>query len=99
MRALRTSLTFVLPMLLAFRAVPAAEPTPPVVHPTPAAEPFSPAVLEEARALRERALTDDAGYELLRSLTTEVGTRSAGSPGDARAVSPVPFRRRCVPIV
>ena len=87
MRVLRRSLTFVLPILLAFRAGLAAEPTPPVLHPTAAAEPFPAAVLEEARALRERALSDDVGYELLRSLTTEVGPRSAGSPGDARAVN------------
>ena len=48
---------------------------------------FSPAQLEQARALRERALGDDTGYETLRSLTSRVGPRSAGSPGDARAVA------------
>ena len=47
----------------------------------------SPASLAIARGLRDRALTDDTGYEVLRSLTTEVGARSAGSPGDLRAVS------------
>ena len=52
-----------------------------------AAEPFSDAALAEARALRERALADDTAYELTRSLTTEVGPRLAGSPGDARAVA------------
>jgi len=52
-----------------------------------AAEPFPEALIEQARAVRERALSDDVGYELLRSLTTEVGPRSAGSPGDARAVA------------
>ena len=52
-----------------------------------AAEPFSDAALADARALRERALADDTGYELIRSLTTEVGPRLAGSPGDARAVA------------
>jgi carboxypeptidase Q len=52
-----------------------------------AAEPFPEALLEQARTVRERALSDDVGYELLRSLTTEVGPRSAGSPGDARAVA------------
>src|SRR5215831_3182848 len=52
-----------------------------------AAEPFTPQVLEEARALRDRALTDDVGYEMLRSLTTEVGPRLSGSPNDPRAVS------------
>jgi hypothetical protein len=52
-----------------------------------AAEPFSEAALADARALRERALADDTGYELIRSITTEVGPRLAGSPGDARAVA------------
>lgn len=51
-----------------------------------AAEPLNEAALAEARALRERALADDTGYELIRSLTTEVGPRLPGSPGDARAV-------------
>jgi len=51
-----------------------------------AAEPLTAAALAEARALRERALADDLAYELTRSLTTEVGPRLAGSPGDARAV-------------
>ena len=52
-----------------------------------AAEPLSEAALAEARALRERALADDTAYELVRSLTTEVGPRLPGSPGDARAVA------------
>ncbi len=52
-----------------------------------AAEPFDETTLAEARALRERALADDTAYELVRSLTTQVGPRLAGSPGDARAVA------------
>src|SRR5262252_9556474 len=48
--------------------------------------PFTAEQLEEARLLRERGLADDTGYESLRSLTSQVGPRSAGSPGDARAV-------------
>lgn len=52
-----------------------------------AAQPLEPAALTEARALRERALVDDTAYELARSLTTEVGPRLAGTPGDARAVA------------
>jgi carboxypeptidase Q len=52
-----------------------------------AAEPFTSEQLAEARVLRERALDDDTAYDLLRSLTTEVGPRLAGSPGDARAVA------------
>ena len=52
-----------------------------------AAAPFTPEQLAQARAIRERALGDDTGYELLRSLTSRVGPRSAGSPGDPRAVA------------
>lgn len=51
------------------------------------AEPLGESALAEARALRERALADDTAYELIRSLTTQVGPRLAGSPGDARAVA------------
>jgi hypothetical protein len=71
--------SFVLMPWSAFAAAPAAEPAP--------AAPFTAAQLEEARLLRERCLVDDTGYEVLRSLTREVGPRSAGSPGDARAVA------------
>lgn len=55
--------------------------------PAIAAGPLDEAALAQARALRERALADDTAYELIRSLTTEVGPRFAGSPGDARAVA------------
>ncbi len=58
----------------------AADPTPTAALPTAAS-------LATARGLRDKALTDDTGYEVLRSLTTEVGARSAGSPGDLRAVT------------
>ncbi len=74
MRALSRCVTSTVLGLLLFRAAPAAEP-------------FTEAQLDQARAIRERGLADDVAYELLRSLTTEVGPRSAGSPGDARAVS------------
>jgi hypothetical protein len=47
---------------------------------------LSPTVVAEARALRERALADDTAYAVIGSLTTEVGPRLAGTPGDARAV-------------
>jgi len=53
---------------------------------TSPASPLTPAALAEAHALRERALADDTAYDLVRSLTTEVGPRLAGSPGDARAI-------------
>src|SRR5262245_652589 len=48
---------------------------------------FPPNTIGRARAIRDRALADDTAYETLRSLTTEVGPRLAGSPGDARAVT------------
>jgi hypothetical protein len=48
---------------------------------------FTAAQLSEAAALRERALRDDTGYELLRSLTSRVGPRFAGTPGDSAAVA------------
>ena len=51
------------------------------------AAPFTRAQLDAARGIRERALVDDTGYELLRGLTSQVGPRLAGSPGDARAVA------------
>jgi len=40
-----------------------------------------------ATELRDRGLEDGLAYELLRSLTTEVGHRLAGSPGDRAAVA------------
>ncbi len=40
---------------------------------------------ETARALMERGLEADTGYELVRSLTTEVGPRLGGSQQEARA--------------
>src|SRR5262249_58417822 len=74
MRALSRCAPYIVMALTLFRTTQAAEPVPQVQ-------------LDRARAIRERALADDVGYELLRSLTTEVGPRSAGSAGDARAVS------------
>lgn len=37
--------------------------------------------------VRERALADDTGWKVTKSLTTEVGPRLAGSEADARAVA------------
>ena len=54
---------------------------------TAAADPFPARTLAEARAIRDRALMDDTAYETLRSLTTEVGPRFAGTAGDGRAVA------------
>ncbi|MCG8433008.1 MAG: M20/M25/M40 family metallo-hydrolase [Gammaproteobacteria bacterium] len=43
-------------------------------------------IRERAVNLRETALEDDRAFDALRSLTTEVGERNAGSPGDRAAV-------------
>jgi hypothetical protein len=48
---------------------------------------FSRADLSAAATLRERALADPTAYKLVESLTTEVGSRLAGSPGDKAAVA------------
>ncbi|MFO7275582.1 MAG: M20/M25/M40 family metallo-hydrolase [Pseudomonadota bacterium] len=50
------------------------------------AAPLERADLAAARELRQRALSSPLAYDLVRSLTTEVGPRFAGSPGDAAAV-------------
>ena len=44
------------------------------------------AAMATAVQLRDRALTDDTGWKVVESLTTEVGPRLAGSEADARAV-------------
>ena len=44
------------------------------------------AAVATAVQLRDRALTDDTGWKVVESLTTEVGPRLAGSEADARAV-------------
>lgn len=41
----------------------------------------------QAHTLRDRALIDNTAYQLVTSLTTEVGPRPAGSAADARAVA------------
>ncbi|HEV7515596.1 MAG TPA: M28 family peptidase [Thermoanaerobaculia bacterium] len=53
----------------------------------PPASPTLPAPVEErAAALRDAALSGTRALEIVRSLTQEVGPRSAGSPGDRAAV-------------
>src|SRR5689334_22210310 len=47
---------------------------------------FDRADLDAATALRERALADETAWQLVSSLTTEVGPRPAGSAGDKAAV-------------
>jgi carboxypeptidase Q len=48
---------------------------------------FTRADLSGAATLRERALSDSTAYQLVESLTTEVGPRPAGSAGDQAAVA------------
>jgi hypothetical protein len=48
---------------------------------------FPTAALATAAQLREQALADDTGWQVVESLTTEVGPRMAGSEADARAVA------------
>lgn len=48
---------------------------------------FARSDLAAAATLRERALEDATAYQLIESLTTEVGPRPAGSPGDKAAVA------------
>jgi hypothetical protein len=45
------------------------------------------AALDTAAQLRERALADGTAWDVVESLTTEVGPRLAGSEADARAVA------------
>ncbi|MBK6598995.1 MAG: M20/M25/M40 family metallo-hydrolase [Proteobacteria bacterium] len=47
---------------------------------------FTPKDMAAAAELRDRAMNDNTAYELVTSLTTEVGPRAAGSPGDRAAV-------------
>ncbi len=43
--------------------------------------------MQTAAWIRDSSLSDNRSYQILESLTTEVGARMAGSPGDARAVA------------
>jgi hypothetical protein len=53
-----------------------------------AADPaFSADDLKQAALLRERGLADGTAWTLVQSLCNEVGSRSAGSPGDAKAAA------------
>jgi carboxypeptidase Q len=47
---------------------------------------FSAEELQQAAKLRDAALVANNGYAIVESLTTEVGPRMGGSPGDALAV-------------
>lgn len=52
----------------------------------PAAPPLPEALRSTASSLRDEALRGTGAYEIVRSLTVEVGPRPAGSEGDRRAV-------------
>src|SRR6478735_2209356 len=61
-----------------------------LLGPVSAAEPrstFSKPDLRAAETLRVRASSDETAYQLVQSLTTEVGARPAGSAGDKAAVA------------
>ena len=50
------------------------------------AQELSETTLQQAADLREQALHSDLAWDVLESLTTEIGPRMAGSPADALAV-------------
>jgi carboxypeptidase Q len=78
-----------LPCLVCVLALPAfaAEPVAPSAADTAQPATTIPeSALPIATQLRERALAGSVAYDLVESLTTEVGPRMAGSPGDAKAV-------------
>ncbi|KAA1188177.1 M20/M25/M40 family metallo-hydrolase [Pseudohalioglobus sediminis] len=52
---------------------------------TASAQPVTPALQGEAAGLAQEALQDELAYELVTSLTTEVGPRLAGTEAEARA--------------
>lgn len=68
---------------LAFCLTPAMAKPAKAKPPATAPAPQPPAVV--AAALRDKALADTTAWDILESLTTEVGPRPAGSPGMARA--------------
>ncbi len=75
-----TSWLFALAALPAIAALPTAQATPRQTR-------IPDAALTTAAQLRERALADSTGWQVVESLTTEVGPRLAGSEADARAVA------------
>ena len=70
----RTALAFALSLLVAL-PLQAQQPTR-----------IGDAAMTQAATLREAALKDATGWQVLESLTTEIGPRLAGSEADARAV-------------
>jgi hypothetical protein len=58
----------------------------PAASPAPAAVAIPDAAMTTAAQLRERALQDRTSWDVVESLTTEIGPRLAGSEADLRAV-------------
>ena len=54
---------------------------------TPLAYASDEAVYSEAKSLIKKGLASDVGFEIVESLTTEIGPRLAGSEAEARARS------------
>lgn len=54
---------------------------------TPSAGPLPPAVAQQATAVQTKALEGTRAFDIVRSVTVEVGPRLAGSPGDRAAVA------------
>tara|TARA_R110002153_G_scaffold175899_1_gene329109 strand:+ start:703 stop:2109 length:1407 start_codon:yes stop_codon:yes gene_type:complete len=48
--------------------------------------PVSKETKEMAASLRDKAIKDDSAYEILKSLTTEVGARHPGTPGEKAGI-------------
>ena len=48
--------------------------------------PVSTETKETAVSLRDKAINDDSAYEILKSLTTEVGARHPGTPGEKAGI-------------
>ena len=69
-----------LPLLASFLLVPTG-------HAQEASTTITDESMEAAAQLREAALASDLGYEIVESLTTEVGPRPGGSEADTRAVA------------
>jgi carboxypeptidase Q len=58
----------------------------PALFSPPAVETISPKMASQLIELREQGLESRESFEIVRSLTTEVGPRFAGTPGDRAAV-------------
>jgi len=74
---MRTFKSLLITLLVSFTSANAADPS----------TSFTRADLSAANSLRERALSDATSWQLVESLTTEVGARPAGSAGDRAAVA------------